>query len=335
MHTPASVSVPDADQLPFINEAFHSTQRILTSPSEIPDSLVKVLKSWSQESLESLMAILQPKFDGRIIRTSGDLDAFTIESRDDFREYFVIDPDHDNFTDSQLKVFLLIAGGCEQNIDWRKFSRLYNAATYPEKKAISSLLHGIRPIDLNDLVNTGLSPHSLPDALLATQTKEVDGETFVYCEIAKDWLRDDLFHKQFMLSLFQSFTMQPEAIAYAGTLEQAIAKATTFTLGKNGPLLDSSGRPRFMDEDTLKRNPHSVYIHFHDGAQLSQVAGARLSRRLLKLPDSTNALDCQLQWGSCKAPFAEKDFRKALYATEKLFGVQWSKVHNLEDALGL
>lgn len=102
-------------------------------------------------------------------------------------------------------------------------------------------------------------------------------------------------------------------------------------------ILDAEGKPKVLTEKTLKQSSSAVCIYFEDDTSSRVVAIANLRRNLKILPDTITAQDCRLEWGPAKKlePFTEQGFRKALYATEKLFGVTWSKAFHLEDALGL
>jgi hypothetical protein len=357
MSVPRLITVPLPEQLPFIDSKFSESKQISTVtwkrsggllctdeepgknlpkwPGMVGDDVLYTIAALSQENFEAILSVIRPNISGSTILNTNDLDKITRQSSKGFREYFVIDEDHDNFTDDQLKVFLLIGANFEQHADWRKIARLYNAAPDDQKNAMSEFFVNLRLFGLEELMSAA-PDMKVPEALLSTKTKEIDGDVYVHCDIAKDWVRDDRFHRQFKVTMTLSFSQEPTVIAYAGTLEQAIARATAYTLGKNGVILDADGKPKVIDKPQ-KQTSGAVCIYFETDTSSRVVAIANLRRHLKTLPDSITESDCRLEWGPAKTlePFTDQGFRKALFATEKLLGVSWSKAFHLEDALGL
>ena len=358
MSLPPFIDVPLPENLPFIDSKFREARQISTVswkrnsygllsteeesieslpkwPGMIGDDVLKNIASLSQGTFETILSVIRPNISGNTILTAKDLDKITRQSSKGFREYFVINSDYDDFTNEQLKVFLLIGANLGKHVDWRKIAKLYNDSPDDQKAAINAFFVNICLSGIEPLLGAG-SALQLPDALRSTETKEIAGEVYVHCDIANDWVRDDLFHRQFKVTTTLSYSKEPTVIAYAGTLEQAIARATVYTLGKNGVILDAEGNPKIIDKPQ-KQTSCALCIYFETDTTSRVVAIANLRRNLKTLPDSLMELDCRLEWGPAKmlGPFTEKPFRKALYATEKLLGVNWSKALHLEDALGL
>lgn len=357
MSLPPFIDVPLPENLPFIDSKFREARQISTvtwqrsgssllstkdestnlpkTPGTVGDDVLKAFAALSQHNFETILPIIKPTISGSTILTAKDLETITRQSTKGFREYFVIDSDYDGFTHDQLKAFLLIGANLEKHVDWRKIATLYNDSPDDQKAAINAFFVNICLIGIEPLLGAG-SALQLPDALRSTETKEIAGEVYVHCDIANDWVRDDLFHRQFKVTTTLSYSKEPTVIAYAGTLEQAIARATVYTLGKNGVILDAEGNPKIIDKPQ-KQTSCALCIYFETDTTSRVVAIANLRRNLKTLPDSLMELDCRLEWGPAKmlGPFTEQSFRKALYATEKLLGVSWSKALHLEDALGL
>lgn len=346
MSFPKTVTVPLPENLRFIDRTFLEAKLSTDNsdhqmdfaswPGMIGDDLIHTLGLLSLETAELIYSVIKPKIGDKTVHTPKDLTRITHDSGESFREYFVIDGDMDDFSDEQLQAFLLIGAQFEKIADWRKIARYYNDAPDDQKLAINTFFWEFRRLGLESLMSkTGLAL-PMPDALLSKNTKTVDGEVFVHCNLAKDWVRDDLFYRQYKISSTNSISNTATTIAYAGTLEQAIARATQFALSKNGPVLDKTGKPKVLSDSALNISMTKLSINLDSGSFNTTVSTADLVRNVKVLPDSTTVLDCKLSWGPGKSPvIREKAFRSALYATEKLFGVQWSKVHNLENELGL
>jgi hypothetical protein len=365
MLLPQIIAIPLPENLPFIDSKFREARQISTvslklsgsslvstedesracrpkAPCEVGDDALKSFASLSQSTFETLLSIIRPNISGRAIHNAKELERATLQHAKGFREFFVLDSKKDSFTHDQLKFFLLMGANFEKHADWRKVAELYNEAPDDQKTAINAFFVNMSLSGIEPLLGAGPAL-PLPDVFPLTKTQKIEGETYAHCDIANGWIRDDLFHRQFKITLTHSYSNEPTVIAYAGTLEQAIARATQFTLNKNGLILDPDGKPKLVSSITQKTSSSAVCIYFERDTSSSAVAIAKLSYHLKILPDSTAERDCKLEWGPCKMPafagktfpITDKAFRSALYATEKQLGVQWSKAHHLEDALGL
>jgi hypothetical protein len=334
-HPPIKIPLPE--NLPFIDRVFKKTQKLTADEQGvlacawlgmdfIGDEMPGILERLNPETFQTLLSLFKPTVLGQVISSHEHLNQITQENLQQYSDF--------NF--EQLKTFFLIGAECERAVDWRKIAYLYNESPDDQKEVISEFFDEFRLHldDLDDLMLRGYD-WEIPAPLLALETKEIDGEQFVLCPINKDWVLDYLFHRQFKISYTDSYVTDHVA-AYAGTLEQAIAKATTSAIMRNGPEIDSMGRPRKLTQIELDQYKLTTSIHAEIGASSELVATAALHRSIKVMPDSTTEKDCKLLWGPNKSTlFREREFRAALYKVEKLYGLQWSKVNDLDNALGL
>jgi hypothetical protein len=335
-HTPINVPLPE--NLPFIDRAFERSQKFKADEQGflshawlgtewVGEDMPWILECLNPENFQTLLSLFKPTVLGQVILSHEHLNQITHEHLEQYSDF--------NF--EQLKTFLLIGAECEKVVDWRKIARLYNESPDDQKQAISAFFDAFRHHldDLDDLMERGVFDWNIPAPLLVLETKEIDGEQFVLCPIAKDWVPDHLFHRQFKISHTDSYVTD-HLFAYAGTLEQAIAKATESAILRNGPEIDSMGKPRKLSQIELNKYKLTTSIYAEIGTSSELVAAAELFRGIKVMPDSTMEKDCKLLWGQNKSTlFRDREFRSALYKVEKLYGLQWSKVNDLDDALGL
>jgi hypothetical protein len=292
------------------------------------------LEQLDNETLRLILSVLQPKIHQQIASSPEILAKVAEVAAQSYQSIFNTDISPEDFQAS-----LLVDAECCATADWRKIARHYNACPDKEKGLINDFFFEFWAVKLEDMMVAGASKLAVPDVLPPPKTKEVDGDLFVYCELAQDWRRDDVFFRQFEIRVGAVFPNVFDTLAYAGTLEQAIAKATAITLSHNGHMIDSkTSKPQILSDEALKLIRGSLSIKIQCEEYSGIVATASLVRSVKVLDGATTAQDCRLEWGSCRCstgPLTEQRFRKALYTTEKLFGVHWSKARHLEDALGL
>lgn len=343
MSTPKIIAIPLPENLPFINTWFQDVTVKAEDeahgmdpeswPGIIGDGLVETIKAVETNTLTSLLTALRPSVNKSLILSGKDLEIAAQNNGSSYREYFVDEGDYDDFTDEQLQVWLLKSCAYPKDIDWRVVVSLYNDSSTDQQQAIDNFFWEFRRLSLDSLTNAGGWMLNVPESLYSNDTHSVDGKEQVFCKVAGEWMPDDKFHTQFFVTSKDGLTNTIDKVGYAGTIEQAIAKATLFTQSHNGFIRDPiTGKPKVLSPEAVARVTGTVSIRFGDVL----VAEAELIRRVEKDPDLGTAQDCKLAWGDRKAgPISERQFRKALWSTEKLIGVQWSKVHHLENDLGM
>jgi hypothetical protein len=338
------ITVPIPENLPFVNKRFHDFSRQyrdqrmdITHRNGMGDVRLQVaIKGLSLDNFDLIISVLKPQVAGAVALNADQLTTLSRELGDSFRNHFSIKSDQDDYCEEHLKAYVLSSAVFEKNADWRKIARRYNESPDDQKQAFEEFFLALHAISLEHLMSAGSPELSLPEGLPLPQTKEVDGDLFVYCELIQDWRLDDAYFRRFEIKVDAVFPNMFDSLAYAGTLEQAIAKAIAITLPHNGHVLRKTDKEKKRLEDTLKLASGFVSIKLNCEESSGLVSNASLVRSAKYLDDDTAIQDCRLEWGNCwTGNITEQRFRKALYTTEKLFGVQWSKVRHLDDALGL
>mgnify|MGYP003483344333 CR=1 FL=1 len=342
MQVPPHLNVPLAECLPLVNKSFQVAKKITPYRDKMMDSANwprmagsprrSALERLEHETLELILSVIQPKIHRQIVRTTDDLAKVTQVAIQSYKSIFNTD-----ISSKDFQAWLLVDAKYCATADWRKIARYYNACPDNTKALMYGFFFEFWAIKLEDMMSAGASKLVVPDVLPPPKTKEVDGDMFVYCELAQDWRRDDVYFRQFEIKVGALFPNVFDILAYAGTLEQAIAKATAITLSLNGHVFYSeTGKPQMLSDDALKFTGGALSIRLNCEEYSCLVSAASLIRSVKFLDDATTSQDCRLEWGNCwTGTFTERRFRKALYATEKVFGVHWSKARHLEDALGL
>lgn len=341
------LDIPLPENLPFINTLYQSATVTAEEeahgmdpeswPGIIGDDLVEALSLFDPATFETLLGALRPLVNKSTILSHEDLRVAAIENGNSYRQYFVGEGDFDDFSDEQLQVWLLKSCSYPKDIDWRVVISLYNESPVDQQHAIDEFFWEYRRQTLPDLsAAKGLSL-TLPETLPSSDTRSANGKNQVFCKIAGDWIPDDKFHAQFSVKYADRLSNAVTVIGYAGTCEQAIAKATAFTLSNDGPLdvktqIQKDGTNKIVSPIAGVRQAGTVFI----GLGSATLASADLQRTVAIDSSSHASAGCKLIWGERQSgPISEQQFRRALWSVEKLFGVKWSKVHHLENDLGM
>lgn len=343
MSTAKSLPLPKVENLPFINTWFTGAGQKMEEqihpmdgdlwPGVICNDLIEALDRFDPEVLKTLLTALRPHVNKDAILSREDLASAAIKNGSSYREYFVEEGDFDDFTDEQLQVWLLQSASYPRDTDWRKVISLFNESSADQQDAIDNFFWEFRRFSLDTCASARGMELNVPESLYANETRVIDGETQVFCHLAKDWLSDDKFYTQIEVIAIDGLTGKRDCIGYTGTIEQAVAKATLYTLGLNGFVLDpGTNEPKTLNPDAVSRQSGKIVVKF--GSAI--IANAELKRRVEQTTDLKTVLDCKLAWGeSTKGPISSEQFRRTLWATEKLLGVNWSKVRHLENDLGM
>jgi hypothetical protein len=286
----------------------------------IGDNLIEALQAINPAVMTSLFAILQPTVKGTLIGGLEDLERCAADNKEDCLEELEVE-DLGEFSNKHLEVFLLQRATYPKHIDWRKLIKLLYDTNDHEKQAIDWFFWEFHRTSTLSLLGSKAMEIDVPSALLPNnQVKQEGGETFILCDVANAWLRDDEFARQYQVTASVSQSNSIDVVGYAGTLEQAFAKATLYTLGNNTPL-----------------NGHKAGVLLFPNGQPGRVT-LRLGKDMVAMAQlkAHSANNHKLQWEIPQGGVMDaKQVKLALYAAEKVLGVQWSKAYHLEDALGL
>jgi hypothetical protein len=329
MPAPDSLEIPIPENLPLMDAAFRLSSvadydwDMQSWPGMIGDELIQVFNAVEPMAMSTILELLQPAMDGVVVKNAQELAQYVLTYKHEiFGEGQVEDPE--GFTDEHLQVYVLQRAHFARHVDWRILARLFNASTPEQKQAIDAFMWDLRRISLETLFSKKSMELAVPAVLYErNEVRHEGGDTFIRCTMTNDWLRDDEFYRQFRVLSNEAGNASHSIIGFAGTLEQAIAKASLYAMQVGTP---------------AKKDWNGVLAGL---AAIGGVAAAiTIYHDQLMVSADHKAVGTTgnngLSWGKVDSPIiTEKQFRSALYATEKLLGVQWSKVNHLEDALGL
>lgn len=331
MSISSQIDTPSIENLPMIDRAFAELRRQHREdkwqadiwPDVVGDDLTKAFDAIDPTVMADLFKSMQPTVRGKLIQSHHDLAGFTQFSREQFLDEWE-DEDLCEYSDKHLQMYLLQRAIYPDLIDWRAVTDVVNACSAEQKGAIDQFFFEFHRIEVERLLTTKSMALAVPSSLYSKNEVRQDGdEIFVLCKVANTWMRDVEFYRQFEVSALDEVTGDHGIVGYAGTLEQAMAKATLFALSKHqsatnqidpfGKLNVAGGRPL-----TLRlRRRHSLI-------------------GIADLKNLNTPIPCSLEWSLVKnGAIDEKVIRSALYAAEKAMGVQWSKARDLEAAMGL
>jgi hypothetical protein len=379
---PDSLTVPSLEAYPFIDALhFHHNvsfkhnvlqQDLIPSskqdeefqtlyfdcPAYISDPQVAAVQALSDETFTQLFKILEVRTFGVNIETRQDLERVAAANLGRFNA------EDDPFTIDQLQTYILAGALTTNDIHWAKLAELYNASEPDQKEAIHQYFLQCQNRNLSDLMDTPALEIALPESLQETfQSKEMDGQTFLFNETKQQWVREDIFSRQFTVSGFHRSTKTHSILASAPTLRQAIAKATVYTEKARGGMASdlvvlreqgkylAQGEMKMRDkhEDDcdimeLLVAPQKLKWNFE---QLGQDLGhlkikeEKLREEIRRCHDENTVSQLKEQINEIELKLdrtvevSEVEFTKLVFAVEKILGLQWNRVSRLEDALGL
>jgi hypothetical protein len=325
----SQIETPTLENLPMIDRAFakavrHDDWRLDAWVTGVAVDLDIAFACLSSSVVSGLFKAMQPIIGGKLIQSAEDLDRIDRESLEDYLGESELDS-LASLDSKHLQLYLLQRATFPEHIDWRQVADVFNEALVDQKSAIDRFFWEFCEKGVVYLLNTKSMDLPVPSVLYSKDEVLQDGdERFVYCNIANAWMREEAFYRQFVVRVRDHYTTEGDAfLGFSGTLEQAFAKATLYAMSKNNPAPNqvdpfgmvntAGGRPFTL---TLRRR-HSL------------LGSAEINHMNTSTPR-------RLEWSLIKnGAIDEKVLRAALYSTEKLLGVQWSKVRDLEGALGL
>jgi hypothetical protein len=209
----------------------------------------------------------------------------------------------------------------EKYLHWGDLTSLYNESSPDQQRAISDYFKYFQGRTLIKLLNEQAPAFELPaNAEAEFLSKTENGQTFLFSDIQNAWLRDDVFHRQFVIKAVRS-DLDKDIITCAPTLDLALFKATAFTLA-------------------LGRETHYIALQVQLNGKLlagATTAYAKGYQSPMKLTWNLGKVGLGLEHKKISAHEGDINatFTDTLLAAEKAMGVQWSKVRKLEDELGL
>jgi hypothetical protein len=228
----------------------------------------------------------------------------------------------EKFRPDQLEAFLLYSLSVGENIHWGQVADLYSAASPGQQQSISDYFTHFKNRSLFDLLSIQAPSFTIPDRLQRKFLSRVEnGQTYCFSDIKQTWVRDDLFHQEFVIkSVLAEGSIG--LVGSAPTLAIAIAKASLFaqTVSPNG------------DHIAIRMSVNGQRLAF---AKIVDIQGHQSAMKLLWSINSVGEFCLKSQKISLHSGLIKDAFTEALLEVEKELGLQWYKAQKLEDELGL
>jgi hypothetical protein len=340
MSQPERIEPPSLEAFHFISRVFHEAPGYLDgfahqqhcnpyqfedddfckdhfyAAKEVGPAQLAPLAALSDETAARLFSIIGVIIRDTLIETKADLANIAIQEIDEPEDEY----DIEGCSLDQLQIFLLHHAKQDMNPHWIELAEFYNTLAQDQQHAVSQFFISILNRPLDELLAVPGPEQALPAVIsqeLETHTQ--DGKHYAFCPIDQHWFRDaDLNEKFVITGTATPLVNRNLLIATASTLKEAVARTSLYITG--------------MSSDDAIR---AVEIRYMGQALASANVG---SKNFWSMPVPHIELPAKLIWDRENAgtdKITNQQFFDALIQTEKLLGLQWSKVQKLEDELGL
>lgn len=281
-------------------------------PSKIDNELMAPLAAMSDETFEALCSVLRPRIYSDVITNRNSL-ANMAQLR--YSEFY---DDANPVSLDQVMTHLFLNARSSRYVEWARLAELYNRSPDDQQEALYRFFTDCQNRDLGFLFRLKAPEFDLPATFdKPLQTRVENGEKQVFDVAAGEWLMEGVVMNQFEVHAID-FQNRDILIATAPTLELAIARGINGVIGFSGTLFSTS----------ISQNGRFVAsgdIEFTSGEH------PRLKDKDPRITwTHTDQRPSKNEGGITKT-----EFIKTLYDTEAALGMQWSKVSQLEDELGL
>lgn len=333
---PAHITPPSLDAYPFITAKFLATNitiehisdrgwpdetddadfeaKHFPSPGKIKIAQSGTLAGMHDSTFVDLFSILKLSYHN-FTAVTGKSDLSKLAARD-YDLYT-----GEKFRADQLEAYLLYSLNVDEKIHWGQVADLYNASTPGQQQSISDYFKHFKNRSLLDLLSIQAPSFTIPDGVQRKFLSRVEnGQTYCFSDIKQTWVRDDLFHQEFVIkSVLQDGRLG--LVGSAPTLPIAIAKASLFA-------------------QTISPEREYIAIRMSVGGQrlaFAKIAAIKGHKSAVKLVWSISSVGdyCTMQRISVRGDSMKEAFAETLLDVEKELGLQWYKAQKLEDELGL
>lgn len=285
-----------------------------------------------KQGVDGLSSISDEAFSRFAQATLLSIDQEAIESRSAFvsacasKEGWVADafdhfPAEDSHSPEQLQAWLLASERSRLRVHWGDLADLYNDASESDKKAISDIFEGCFDRRLDKLYEIPAPDLALPGQLMPVlTTKHENGRTYCFNAEQNQWQRDDVRQNQYWIEGLSSLRTDRVLIATASTEEEALALATSYVIG-------------LRQQPAFRRI--AVSAKRFRGTSIDQVL---MAAGLILHSKTGQPYKARLAWNieeHLGATAIQESKFKQIVCIEKVFGVQWARIHQLESALGM
>lgn len=282
------------------------------SPSRVAPAQLAPLAAMSDVTFSQLASIIGLSIDSKSVSTKVELAVECTGQIDEVEGWTNEVPEH--YTQEQLQSYLIFCNRAELSPHWGDLADLYNESTDDQRIAIHGFFKSCLNRSLEDLYSVPAPPLEIPSVLReAPVTSEVDGKTKYFSQHAQQWRRDDHYQSSFWIEGRSDDDKELILIATAPSLKEAIALASAYTKGL-------AEAPEF----------DRIIIDF-DRYEIAEAD-------LVDFKKSDGGYAAKLNWDyeKCKHKAFPKDtVLETALSTEKVLGIQWSKVNRLENDLGM
>lgn len=322
-----------------------------------PHSLAPI-RAMTDDTFSKLCEIIRPQLFETVILSKDDLSKCAANNSGRFDD----EDDSFDFALDQLEGYIMAHAALSGSIHWASLADLYNESTVDQKAAIHGFFVQCRNRTLSVLMDVPAPALEIPESLTESlQTKIVEGYAMSFSESKQQWLRDDQFLQQYHVHAILNSTSSIFLLATAPTLTQAIAKATAFALKAKGSLVTDSiaikcdgsyiaqaGMKHIVSDDAdimeMMFSAISLEWDLEFGAKRTRHTQKKLkglAESMAQESDPSIVAQLQAQADELMDGISEmrlpsrNDFRSLVFSTEKAFGLQWTKVAQLENDLGM
>lgn len=314
------------------------------------------IQAMSDDTLARLCKIIRPEIFETKILSRDDLSRCAADNAQRF------DEDDGEFTLEQLEGYIMAHAVFSDPTPWASLADLYNDSPVDQQAAIHGYFVHCRNRTLSVLMDVPGPDISIPESLVGAVKRDViDGQSMIYSDPMQEWLREDVFLQQYQVQAILNSTESFFLLATAPTLSQAIAKATAYTKAAKGSLVTDSivikHQGSYLSKAEFKHlvpddaelmemimSPVKLIWDLDFGEKhkrSSELKVMRLTQSALEAADPSISMQLQAQADELKQHIAARripemaDLRRQIFSVEKAFGLQWSKVHQLENDLGM
>jgi hypothetical protein len=262
----------------------------------------------------------------------------------------------------QMASFQLSKASYPEPIHWGDLVNLYNQVPADQQEALNQFFLNCLNRQLESMLATRAPAMELPPSLREPVDAKIEnGETVLYSDVEQQWLKEAKFHQIYRATITNKGSTEPGLlVTTAPTLKQVIALTSLFAEASNALCPGNMILIHHLDETVAIADVEDSGVRTYN-KDFSENDHKKLVWDFQKAGiDSANLIDLRdhlagtIKYGNqissepleqehremCRkiaaASHDSKDnFIKTVLSVERTLGLQWSKVHMLEDALGL
>lgn len=322
-------------------------------PGFIQIKPIAALEALSNDTLAKLCQILRPKIFDTLILNKDDL--WRCAGDNAYR--FDGDEDRPDFNNEQLQVYMMAWASFSSPTRWASLADLYNDSTTDQQAALHAFFCYCRNRDLTWLMEVPAPDLEIPESLLVDfEEQTIDGQVFLRNDASQEWLRDDIHQQQYQVYAVSNETQTFYLLGSAPTATHAIGKTMAFALKGQPDLVPDYFTIKHKNQYIAKAVPR-VSGKGVSGPSSPMRVEWDMEYRASRIKDQQDKLNSLHAFAETADDFiadqvleqaselqqiiddnpaiGREDLRRLVCAVEKAFGLQWAKIMQLEDDLGM